>query len=908
MSTGLADGNRMMRGRDDEIRALDRLLDAARAGRGGALMVCGEPGMGKSALLGAAAERAGGLRVLTAAGSEAESGLVFGGLHQLLAPLWADPGLLAGLPPAQLEALHIAMGLRTAPCTDFLLYTAVLRLLDDAAARQPLLLAIDDLHLWDATSTAALMFVARRVAGRPVAVLFAVEGADGGDVSLPMLLLRGLVPQEAHEVLDGLGVARDVPYRQALIAAAAGNPLVLTELAAGAADMAEDGTPAPGVPARSRLRSMFGERLRGLPGATRSIMVLAAADSTSRAGVIAGAAARLGLDVAALEPAERAGLVERRGDDLIIRHSLTRSLARDEAGPAALRAAHRALAGELGARGEEDRALWHHAMAAEGADETLADRLEERASLVAQHGGLAGTANALRLAAALSGTPRDRGRRLAAAGYAAWKSGQPTLARSLAAECAVTSLVPEAAAMLERLRGLIALGDGDQRAAYDHLTRSARALARERPEFAVGLLFMAAIAAHHADLSDGFASVAGDIVGMSPGFARYGRLLGGITDLAPAADPWRLRAEAPAALRAGDVHQWLWPLIISKFSTPRLAYAFGLEAESEFSANGMHAVLTLPALWLSELEHELGLWPQGIARAEEGLRSARDTGQRSKQADFHAVLAMFAAMRGDAAECWRQARHALELALPLHNRLAAARSTWALSLLDLSAGSYEIAAERLETIGDPHSPVAHAHVGRLAAADLVEAHVRAGDFERAHRAFGAFEPWAERAAAPLPGHLLRRCRALLAGKDDDRGKLYAEACADAAAEHPFEYARTALLYGEWLRRTRRSGRARPLLRMAYETFERLGASPWTCAAQTQLRPTGGGPATTLANGALTPQELRIARFAATGMSNREIGTRLFLSPRTVGYHLHKIFPKLGIANRAQLRDLDLPEP
>ncbi|AXB46052.1 hypothetical protein A4R43_29200 [Amycolatopsis albispora] len=519
-------------------------------------------------------------------------------------------------------------------------------------------------------------------------------------------------------------------------------------------------------------------------------------------------------------------------------------------------------------------------------DEDLAARLEARSSDATRRGGIASAAMVLREAARLSREP-ERHRRTAAAAYLAWKSGQPELARTLVAEATPERHEPSVARVLDRLHGLIALGDGDQLSAHDHLLRSA-----SEP----GTLFMAAAAAHHAGLP--LAPIASRITAADPAFAEYAGLLARFTELsadAHTSDPWRLRAAAPHALPESDAHQWLWPLVLSRSGpSARQAYDFGRSALAEFSANGMHAVLVLPQLWLAELEFDLGHWDRAQARAEEGIRSTEDTGQRARRADFLATLALLAAARGR--PCRDEATAARELALPLHNELAAARATWAIGLAELSNGNAETAAEHLASI-------THRFVARLATGDLGEALVRAGNTAEAQATLEAWRPWAEHTTSPLVHARLARCQALLSAEDSNIEKHFTDSAAHCE-DHPFDQARTQLLHGEWLRRTRRPSQARPLLRAAFETFTRLGAAPWADAAEAQLRPTGGARPKAAT---LTEQELRVAQLAAAGLSNREIGTRLFLSPRTVGYHLYKAYPKLGVSSRAQLRGLDLAQ-
>lgn len=483
----------MICGRNDEQEALDALLAAARSGRGGALVLRGEPGIGKTTLLQWAAERAPDLTVLSATGVAAESELLFAGLQQLLTPLDSS-------------ALPEPLGRSTAQCTDLVLYTAVLRLLRSAG---PVLVLVDDLQWWDRASAAAIAFCARRVADVPVAVVLAT---DGPAPDLPELALSGLSQASAEPLFDALGVP--AVRRPALLTATGGNPLALIECA---------DQPFPDVVSLpDRLRAAFTARV---PTEALPFLEIVAADGTSRSDVHAGAARRLGVDP---HPAAI--------DHPLVASAIYQGI-RDP------RAVHRAIAEELSARGDADRALWHRALAASGPDEDLAAALEAAAANASRCGGLATAADLLRRAAALS-APSTRDRRLAAAGYSAWKSGQPALARSLTAS--VTDL-----AALDRLRGLIALSDDDQRSAHDHLLRAARC---SRPEEAVGLLFMAVAAAQHADISTSPALAQLAEAGQDLGFATFADHLARLHDGTTDVDPWRLRATAPPALQRSDVH------------------------------------------------------------------------------------------------------------------------------------------------------------------------------------------------------------------------------------------------------------------------------------------------------------------------------------------------------------------
>jgi DNA-binding CsgD family transcriptional regulator len=494
----------------------------------------------------------------------------------------------------------------------------------------------------------------------------------------------------------------------------------------------------------------------------------------------------------------------------------------------------------------------------------LAADLEQDADNASRRGGIASAMPALLESARLSRDKPDRRRRLAAAAHAAWKSGQPGIA---------LELVPQG--MPARLRGLIELYSGDQVTAYQFLARGTT------PE----LLVMGIDAAIHAGRVDD-AVVLGQRIGEVTGYEQYGRWLAGTAaDAPPDTSPWQIFHAAPPQVRDSGAHRWLLPMAISlRGKHLEQAREFALTACDDLKARGTLAIYPIVLAWLAEVEFRIGLWDEGYAHAEEGLHAARDIGHQARLADFEALLALIAAARGDERACVHNAN--LALACTKRNNLADAQATWAMGLMHLSRGNHDLAAEHL-------TGLRHEHVRREATADTVETLVRLGDIEEATRLTVAFGQWITEDTAPWLQALRYRCQGLLSG-DEKEFRL--------ALDHslPFDRARTALLYGQWLRRERRIKEARTVLRLGHNLFERLGARPWTERAGAEIRACGG---TAAQDGVLTPQEHEIAQLATTGLSNREIGGRLFLSHRTVGYHLHKIFRKLGVANRSQLRSL-----
>ncbi|SFW49889.1 LuxR family transcriptional regulator [Amycolatopsis australiensis] len=435
-----------------------------------------------------------------------------------------------------------------------------------------------------------------------------------------------------------------------------------------------------------------------------------------------------------------------------------------------------------------------------------------------------------------------RAHRLSEAAHFAWKAGNPARARRLLDVMTATVPEPVARPLAGRLRGLIELYSGNLAAAQDHLTRLA---GRVDPGHAARVLFLAIDAAHHRDRWDDVLALARRITALpcEPGFHVLAELLAGERETP---DPWQILDAVPDTLTERHAHRWLVTMAISRRGPHRQATReFGLVAAERLRANGISALYAVLLPWLAELELDLGRWDDARAHAKEALRAAAE--QRVTAVDAHAVLARLAALRGDTEACREHAGLVLREAPAQDNALAAAQARWALGALHLSRGEYDAAVERLSSLG-------HRDVAAAAAVDRAEA---------------------------LSGGLTR--------------------C--PAPDTPFERARGRLRDGQRLRRERRLTAAKVELRAALETFESLGAAEWAATAGRELR-AAGSPAS--ATGRLTAQERQVAELAAAGLSNREIGARLFLSPRTVGYHLYKVFPKLGIASRAQLRDVALP--
>lgn len=905
----------MIVGRDDELGALAELLAAARAGCSRTLVLRGEAGVGKSTLLRAAVDQAAGMTVLSCAGVESEIELAFSGLHQLLTT--ALDGLDA-LPVAQADAVRRALGRSDGPAAELLVSAGVLGLLAANAEHRPHLIVADDVQWLDRATTRALLFTCRRLLAEPIAVLLAVRDPDTWTVDtgdLPELHLAGLDRTPAAILLESCGWSGPQPLRNALIDLTAGNPLALHELAMDHdAERLGDAVALAGtVPLSDRLHAAFSQGVSGLSAEARTMLLLAACDDTGNRGIVQSAAKRLGVPPAALDEVERAKLVEDVAQHLRFRHPLIRSAVYRDAATGSRIAAHRALGDELSSAGDADRAAWHHALAASGADDALAAALERTAEASGRRGGGVATVAALELAARLSTTTDGRARRFAAAAFAAAHAGQMPQAERLI-ERAMAERPDEATTIgLARLRGMIVLDGGDPTVAHEHLDVAASTLATGAADAhaeAASILLLLSDAARHADRLD-LSIAAGQRIAELDGGAY--RLLG--TWLAAAADgalpvegtePWQVAKTIAGMFGPHDPRGAVFPLVIGWLGPHhRQARALGIQASEALRAAGMAGPMAPLLSMLVDLDYQLGMWPAALAHAEEGLRFAADTGQRTRLADLLAARALLAAGQGDHAACQRDTDEAMTLALKQHNRLAAATATWAAGSLALTTGDVATGYGRLLELTTPAGPCAQQQVLRKAMPDLVEAAVRSGQQERAATMLAPFIGWAERSTLPWAQAHLHRCRALVS--TDDSAEEHFHLATSAGADLPYEQARTALLHGEWLRRDRRPAAARTPLMLAVQLFDGLGAVALADRARSELRAAGGSARRSqpIAGSGLTPQELQVAQLAAAGMSNREIAQQLFLSPRTVGYHLYKLFPKLGIAHRAQLRELDL---
>ncbi|MGV9302066.1 ATP-binding protein [Nonomuraea sp. NPDC003727] len=878
----------MLYGRTREQEALDRLLRDAADGVSGVLVLGGDPGVGKSALLDHAVERAGAeFTVLRGGGVESEAELPYAGLHLLLMPVLEQ---LEALPEVQATALRGALGMTAARAGDrFLVGVAVLSLLAAVSAERPLLCVVDDTQWLDRASADALLFAARRLRSERVALLLAAR-EEFHAPGLPELRVSPLDASASAELVDAIAPGLAVDVRERVLAEAGGNPLGLIELprsVPGGGDLGE-------LPLTRRLLDAFGQRLTALSEPAGTLLLVAAAEDTGDPALILRAAARLGADERALEECERSGLVEVAGARVRFRHPLVRSAVYQAAGFARRGAVHRALA-EVS---EPERRIWHLAAAVTEPDERLAAELERSAETFLRRSGHAAAA-AWERAALLTPEADARAVRLAKAAEAAISAGRLRRAAQLTDQAARLTGDELVLAHLANLRADVDFEHGAVEAASLTLLEAARPLAAAHPGRATSLLIQVVRNAWYAhDVK--LARRATDLLmslGSGTDPARPASAMAtGITALLED-DPARalplLREVVEGARHVDHGEHGLRnnalsvALLVGDHAT---ALSMARALATECAALGMVAWLPHTHLALAGVELLRGRHLDAAADADHAEQVAAQTGQTHLEAQACGVRAWLAAVRGVEEDC-----------RPLAERAAAMPSgqvwaQWALGLLELVRGRYEQAADHLARA---------ARQQPAAVPDLVEVLVRLQEPERARAAHDRFARWTAAAGQPWAQGLLARCRALLDGDEQD----FATAIdLHRAADRPFDAARTRLLLGERLRRERRKQEARTVLREAVHTFERLGALPWLERASSELRATGES-LTRSADAALlsrlTPQELQVVRLAATGASNKEIAAQLFLSPRTVGHHLYKAYPKLGVTTRTELAGLIL---
>jgi DNA-binding CsgD family transcriptional regulator len=882
-------------GRHAEQEELGALIKAVRASRSGVLVLRGEPGVGKSALLAELAGQADGILVIRATGVEAESALPFAGVHQLVWPLMER---LDEIPPRQAAALRGAIGVDTPAGDDrFLIGAAVLSLLAAAAESSPVLALVDDAHLLDPASADALAFAARRLHAEPVALVFAVRDdtpAFAG-AGLPELRLGGLDEAAARDLLAERSGSLSPEVRGQLVAIAGGNPLALLELPAGLSeDQVAGRAPLGGaLPVTRTIEAAFLDRMRGVSQEGRSLMLLAAADDTAEPAVIVRAAAALGADTSALDEIEGTGLVEFGERDVRFRHPLVRSVVYQGATLTERQRAHLALCEALDDPEHADRRVWHRAAATLGVDDELADELERSAAAAMRRGGHMGASAALARAAEFTSDTEVRARRLAAAATAAWLGGRPEAATASLEPARRLATDPLTRADVEHLRAQIELQRGTPARAHEILMAAAEAILSADPRRAGAMLVQAGEAANFAgDLQGEIAAgrLAERLRAEAGDRSLEVTMMAGVADLLQGrpADGAALLTEAIAQASASDnPRRFSWAGSCAFYlGDIGAATAYWGRFADEARGNGAIALLAVALAYRASGEASEGRFASAVVTASEGLRLAEETGQANAAAHAAAVFAV-----------------ARERGLGIH----AGHALLALGELELAAGRPAESLVHFETLWHAGPGAGSVSAKLFGMPDLVEAAVRADRIETAREALAFYDDWVTSTGSRFELPLLERCRGLLEPGATAIERFEEALRLQSDAERPFERARTELVYGEALRRRREPKRAREHLRAALELFEQLGAAGWCERARSELRASGEtarkrDPSTI---DQLTPQELQIARAVATGSSNKQVAAQLFLSPRTIEFHLRHVFAKLGLTSRSQLAGFDL---
>jgi DNA-binding CsgD family transcriptional regulator len=911
----------VLRGRRNECEVLDRQLQRVRAGQSSVQVLRGEAGVGKTALLEYVAERASECRIARVAGVESEMELAFAGLHQLCAPMLDG---LDGLPGPQANALRAAFGLQDGAAPDrFLVALAILSLLAGAAEADPLVCLVDDVQWLDRASAQALAFVARRLLAERIAMVFAVrEPSDADELAgLPGLVVEGIADEDARSLLASAMPGRlDERVRDQIVAETRGNPLALLELPRGLtpAELAGGFGLPDARPLASRVEETFVQRVRALPRETQRLLLVAAAEPVGDVSLLWRAAERLGIRGDAGRPAEEAALID-LGIRVRFRHPLVRSAAYRAAHFRDRQEVHRALAEATDPDTDPDRRAWHRAQAASGPDEAVAGELERSADRAQARGGAAAAAAFLARAAELTPDPAGRGRRAVAAAQAKFDAAGSDAALELLATAELAPLDELQRARLERLRAEIAFARTRGRDAPALLLDAARrlepldaAMARETHLEAIAAAMYAGRLGDKPGVRE--AAEAAQAAPAAPQPPRAIDLLldglatrftegysAGVPPLRRALDAFR-RVEG---LTARDA-RWLWLAcrLAQDLWDDELWYELATRGLRVARDTGTLRVLPIAATYRASLHVHAGAFGAASSLIEESDAIIQATGM----APLKFASLMLAAWRGNEAEGLELIEAGRLEATARGEGMGLGVLEWATALLYNGRGRYAeaLAAAQQGCEQDDDGLFAWTLV------ELIEAGVRSGATDATSAALDRLSERTRASGTDWALGIEAGSRALLSDRRDAE-PLYREAVDRLARSRGVVHlARAQLLYGEWLRRENRRVDAREQLRVAYDRFDRIGAEGFAERARRELLATGEtAPRRTVeARDGLTPQEAQIARMASDRQTNPEIGAKLFISPRTVEYHLRKVFTKLDISSRKELRSAlaGIPDP
>jgi DNA-binding CsgD family transcriptional regulator/tetratricopeptide (TPR) repeat protein len=895
-------------GRDAELAQLDSALAEA-VDHGGALFVTGAAGIGKTSLLDVAATdaRSRGYKVLAITGLESEADLPYAGLHQLLQPVLSSAGALPG---PQKNALLTAFGMREgAPPEVFLVGLAALNLMDEVAGERPLVVVADDFQWLDGATSSVLGFVARRL--ESTHILFIAGWRETFQTGLrPWQLteirVEPLSDTESADLLISVAPDLDLQTRRLILDEALGNPLALLELPRAFRQQGTDGREGAlrSIPLTDRLERTFSGQAGQLPKLTQAALLLIAIDKDPTVSEVLGAIRKqAGEDVTVdvLQPAVDAGLISVSASTVRYRHPLMRSALDQAATAGRRRNAHLAFAEVIA---DPDRRAWHRAKAVLGEDEGAAADLEITACRAQDRGAPATALGALELAASLTPHGPDRARRLLAAAELAFQLGDPPAVARLLDAAARLELSPHDVGRMAWLREILHDGAPGDGSAITRLVAVAReAAAGGDRNLSLNLLQGAALRCWWADpgaaakilVIDAVEAVAGDvldpraleILALAAPVDAASRIVARVREAAQVddADPSRTHLLAFAAYAAGNLGE---SIELMDRAAPILR------------AQGRLALLAQLLDVRAWAGINTGQFRDAINSMEEAERLAIETKQPIWTAISKLGRAVLSGLQGEEGTAERLIPEAIEPVASLRLSIVLAKAEFARGVTHLTAGRHSEAFDHFKRMYDPHGPAYHERVAHAAAPYVIECAVRAGRDGEARHMMTLLEALGNRTPADLVHIGLRFARPLLA--DESEAQNLYELALDAEPKWPFDFARLEMSYGSWLRRQRRITESRPHLRAARDRFEALGVQPWADKARAELRASGeriSDPAT-VPRQPLSPQELQIAQMAASGLSNREIADRLFLSHRTVGAHLYRVFPKLGIASRSEL--------
>ena len=907
----------VLRGRDAECATLDHLVSAVRRGESRALVLLGEPGMGKTALLDYTIGSASDFLILKAAGVESEMELTFAFLQQVCAPVLDR---LERLPGPQQDALRVAFGLSAGTAPDrFLVGVAALSLFSEVAEERPLLCAVDDAQWLDEASAQALAFVAHRLLAEPLAILFVTSEPIEALSGLPELTIDGIRDDDARALLAScIQGPLDERVRERIIAETRGNPLALLELPRGLtpAELAGGFALPDARPLADRVEQSFLRQVRSLPPNSQQLLLVAAAEPVGDVIPLWRAAERLGVGPDAVAPAEAAELLE-LGARAQFRHPLVRSAIYRAATPFDRREVHRALAEATDPATDPDRRAWHRAHSAAGLDEAVAGELERSADRARRRGGIAAMAAFLERAAELTPDPARRGARALAAAQAKLDAGAPEAAQALLATAELAPLDELQRARLERLRGQIVFARRRGSDAPPLLLDAARrfepldaASARETYVEAFGAAIFAGRESRTGGVLEAAAAARTAPSGPRPprpvdllldGLVKrftepYGEALPALTQA--------LHAVAGRDGRSGDEVRWPWtscPVtpepIAPELWDDETWHELASHAESLARNAGSLALLPIALTYRACVHLHAGEFAEASALIEEADAISVATGN----VPLRYTSLMLLAWRGQEVAALRAIESSLQDATARGEGRAIGLAHYATAVLHNSLGRYQ------DALAAAQRACAHEDLGFFgwALVELVEAGARSDARDVASDALDRLDERTRASGTDWALGVRARSAALLSDGNTAEA-LFREAIERLGRTRiAVHLPRAHLVYGEWLRRENRRVDAREQLRAAHDTFSRIGAEAFADRARRELQATGETARRRIyeTRDVLTPQEAQIARLARDGLSNPDIGAQLFISPRTVQYHLRKVFLKLGISSRNQLARL-----